>query len=131
MNAAEEERLVPRLLVVDDEDGVRSLVVMTLGDDYEIAQASTAEEALGLARQYRPDLVLLDVMLPDMSGVEVCRILKSDPATASTLVVMLSAKAQEADVAVAEGAGADGYFTKPFSPVALIRRVEQMLQAQP
>lgn len=127
MSGRSTDRLVPRLLVVDDEPGVRSLVVMTLGDDYEIVQASSGEEALSLARKRPPELVLLDVMLPDMSGVDVCRAIKSDPATASTLVVMLSAKAQEADVAVAMDAGADGYFTKPFSPLALIRKVEQML----
>jgi DNA-binding response OmpR family regulator len=117
----------PKVLIVDDEDGVRSLVRMTLGDSYDILQASTAAQALIVVGEHRPHLVLLDVMLPDGSGVDVCRVLKHDPATASILVLMLTAKAQQSDLVEAERAGADGYFTKPFSPVALIRRVEQIL----
>jgi DNA-binding response OmpR family regulator len=121
---------VRKLLIVDDEDGVRSLVRMTLeGDDYEILEASTGAEALELARDCHPDLVLLDVMLPDLSGIEICRELKADLTTASAVVIMLSAKAQNADLGEAEDAGADGYFTKPFSPIALIKRVEASLRS--
>jgi two-component system, OmpR family, phosphate regulon response regulator PhoB len=119
-----------RLLIVDDEDGVRSLVRITLDNEgYEIFEASEGGEALRLVRAHGPDLVLLDVMLPDMSGIEICRILKQDPATSSTTVVMLTAKAQSADLGEAEDAGADGYFTKPFSPIALVRKVEEILGA--
>ncbi len=114
-----------KLLIVDDEEGVRSLVRMTLeSDKYEILEARRGDEALKLVREHLPDLVLLDVMLPDTSGVEVCRELKSDPGTSQVTIVMLTAKAQNADLEDAEGAGADGYFTKPFSPVALLRRVD-------
>ena|SRR5579871_943199 len=116
-----------RLLIVDDEDGVRSLVKMTLGQGYEIDEAGTGEEAVQLAREHTPELVLLDVMLPDRSGLEVCRELKADPATASSSIVMLTARAQQSDLGEATDAGADGYFTKPFSPVALIRKVEEIL----
>jgi len=77
-------------------------------------------------REHLPDLVLLDVMLPDISGVEVCRKLKSDQLTSSVTIVMLTARAQTSDLEVAEDAGADGYFTKPFSPVALLRRVDHI-----
>jgi DNA-binding response OmpR family regulator len=116
------------LLIVDDEDGVRSLVRITLDHEgYEIFEASEGEEALRLVRAHHPDLVLLDVMLPDISGIEICRIVKQDPATSSTTVVMLTAKAQSADLGEAEEAGADGYFTKPFSPIALVRKVEEIL----
>ncbi|MGH9106169.1 MAG: response regulator transcription factor [Acidimicrobiales bacterium] len=117
-----------KLLIVDDEDGVRELVRMTLdAGGYEIIEASEGGQALELARRHRPALVLLDVMLPDRSGLEVCREMKNDPALASTSVVMLTARAQTSDVGDAEDAGADGYFTKPFSPIALTRKVEKIL----
>jgi DNA-binding response OmpR family regulator len=117
-----------RLLIVDDEDGVRALVRMTLDNGtYQIIEASEGLAALDLAREYHPDLVLLDVMLPDLSGMDVCRKIKDDPDLASTTVVMLTARAQTSDVGDAEEAGADGYFTKPFSPIALTRKVESIL----
>lgn len=121
-----------KLLIVDDEDGVRALVRMTLDSiNYEIMEAADGEEALKLVKEFRPDLVLLDVMLPDVSGLEVCRRLKADPCLSSTTVVMLTARAQSSDVGDAEAAGADGYFTKPFSPIALTRRVEDVLGGVP
>lgn len=117
-----------KLLIVDDEDGVRALVRMTLdGGGYEIIEACEGGQALEMARQHRPDLVLLDVMLPDISGLEVCRELKGDPDLASMTIVMLTARAQTTDLGDAEEAGADGYFTKPFSPIALTRKVESVL----
>ncbi|HTV10441.1 MAG TPA: response regulator [Acidimicrobiales bacterium] len=117
-----------KLLIVDDEEGVRALVSMTLDSGaYEIFEARDGAQALQMAREHRPDLVLLDVMLPDMSGVDVCRRLKADPATAKVTIVMLTARAQSTDLTDAEGAGADGYFTKPFSPIALTRKVESIL----
>lgn len=116
------------LLIVDDEAGIRSLVRMTLDSDaYRIIEASEGRQALALAHEHHPDLVLLDVMLPDVSGIEICRELKADPLMSSTTVVMLTAKAQYNDVGDAEEAGADGYFTKPFSPIALIQKVETIL----
>jgi two-component system, OmpR family, phosphate regulon response regulator PhoB len=119
---------VRKLLIVDDEEGVRALVRMTLdSDSYQIIEACEGRQALELAHEHHPDLVLLDVMLPDVSGIEVCRELKADPLMASTSVVMLTAKAQNADLGEAEEAGADGYFTKPFSPIALMQKVETVL----
>lgn len=118
------------LLIVDDEQGVRSLVRMTLeSENYEILEAQEGSEALSMIRRHRPDLVLLDVMLPDSSGFDICRAIKTDPDTSSTTVVMLTAKAQSEDLEEAEAAGADGYFTKPFSPVALMQRVERIFGA--
>ncbi len=116
-----------KLLIVDDEDGVRSLVKMTLeSSNYEILEARDGDEAMALVHHQHPDLVLLDVMLPDSSGIDICRIIKSNPESAATTVVMLTAKAQGSDLEEAEAAGADGYFTKPFSPVALLHRVERI-----
>lgn len=115
-------------MIVDDEDGVRSLVRVTLeSDNYKILEASDGSEALIVAREHHPDLVLLDVMLPDLSGIELCRQLKGDPAMSSTSIVMLTARAQQTDLGEAEDAGADGYFTKPFSPIALMQKVETIL----
>jgi DNA-binding response OmpR family regulator len=117
-----------KLLIVDDEDGVRALVRMTLNsDNYQIMEAREGQHALDLARSAHPDLILLDVMLPDLSGIEICRTLKADPTMSSTTIVMLTAKAQQTDLGEAEHAGADGYFTKPFSPIALLQKVESIL----
>jgi DNA-binding response OmpR family regulator len=115
------------LLIADDEGGIRSLVRMTLQrKQYEILEAADGEEALALARKHHPELVLLDVMMPGLSGFEVCRALKDDPATADATVVMLTAKAQDADRAEGIAAGADDYFTKPFSPIALLRKIDDV-----
>lgn len=120
-----------KLLIADDEEGVRSLVRMTLESDAcEILEASDGEQALALAREHHPGLVLLDVVMPGLSGIEVCRALKGDPATATIAVVMLTAKAQAPERAAGRAAGADDYFTKPFSPKALLSKVEEMLGAE-
>ena len=116
-----------KLLIADDEDGIRSLVRMTLESDaYEILEAADGTEALELARAHRPDLLLLDVMMPGVTGLEVCRTLKSDPATAGITIVMLTARAQDSDREAGRAAGAESYFTKPFSPVALLRKVDEI-----
>jgi two-component system, OmpR family, phosphate regulon response regulator PhoB len=118
-----------KLLIADDELGIRRLVRMTLeSDQYEIIEAADAQEALGMARAHRPELVLLDVMMPKGTGFDVCRALKQDPETKDITVVMLTARSQKSDVAEGEVAGADDYFTKPFSPVNLVRKVDQILE---
>ncbi|MDQ3991870.1 MAG: response regulator [Actinomycetota bacterium] len=117
-----------KLLIADDEAGVRSLVRMTLdSEDYEIIEAANGHDALAAAREHRPDLVLLDVNMPGPSGFDVCRMLKQDPQTADMTIVMLTAQAQESDLEAGLSSGADGYFTKPFSPIALLRKVEDVL----
>jgi CheY-like chemotaxis protein len=100
------------------------------GANYKILEAKEGREALEVARAHHPELVLLDVMLPDLSGIEICRELKSDPLMASTTIIMLTAKAQQTDLDEAEAAGADGYFTKPFSPIALTQKVEAILGSE-
>ena len=120
-----------KLLIADDEQAVRSLVHVTLeGDDYEILEAADGLEALEVARDESPSLVLLDIMMPRLDGLEVCRQLKSDPDTSDIVVVMLTAQAQDRDRDQGLAAGADDYFTKPFSPLALLNMVERVRQAR-
>ena len=116
-----------KLLIADDEPGVRALVRMTLEEEsYEILEAADGAEALSLAHLHRPDLLLLDVMMPEISGYDVCRALKDDPWTAGITVVLLTAMTQRWDRDAGFEAGADDYFTKPFSPVALLRKVDEV-----
>jgi DNA-binding response OmpR family regulator len=119
---------VRRLLIADDEAAIRLVVRMTLGEEsFEILEAANGDAALELAREHRPDLILLDVMMPKRSGFEVCRELKSDPETADLKVIILSAKTHESAKRMGREVGADDYFTKPFSPVALLRKVDEAL----
>lgn len=119
-----------KLLIADDEAGIRSLVKMTLeSDDYEIMEASDGVEALALAKEHQPHLLLLDVSMPGLSGFDVCRAIKADPGLKEIRVIMLTALAQESDIAEGKAAGADDYFTKPFSPIALIRKVEEVFES--
>ena len=116
------------ILIVDDESNIVELVRMTLEDDrVRVMDAADGQRALALAQTVPPDLVFLDVNLPDMSGLEVCRRLRRDGRFAETKVVMLTAAAQESDVALGLAAGADHYLTKPFSPVRLLSIVERLL----
>jgi DNA-binding response OmpR family regulator len=107
----------PTILVVDDEEPLLLLVTITLQTEpYRVVVARDGEEALALARSERPDFVLLDVGLPKVDGLEVCRRLRADPDTRDTPIVMLSARAAEEDRAAGLAAGADDYLTKPFRP---------------
>jgi CheY-like chemotaxis protein len=120
-----------KLLIADDEPAVRALVHVTLeGDEHEILEAADGLEALEVARDESPSLVLLDIMMPRLDGLEVCRQLKSDPDTSDIVVVMLTAQAQDRDRDQGLAAGADDYFTKPFSPLALLNMVERVRQTQ-
>jgi len=118
-----------KVLVVDDEADIRELVRLNLArEGYEVADCETGEQALSLARTTRPDLIVLDLMLPGMDGLEVCRRLKADPRTSHILVVILTAKGEEADVVAGLEIGADDYVTKPFSGKVLVARVRRLLR---
>jgi len=119
----------PLILIVDDEAGVSAMVhtALRLKDQYRIIEAGNAMEALTLAIQQRPDLVLLDVALPDHDGFWVCSQLKGNPTTAEIQVVMLTAMGLASDREQAVRAGADGYVVKPFSPRALLQELDQRL----
>jgi CheY-like chemotaxis protein len=117
-----------RTVLVGDDDDVRGLVVLTLTRGALTAvEAADGAEALVLARRRRPDLALLDVLMPGPDGIAVCRALKADPATAAMPVVVLTAEAQPGVRARAQAAGADAYLTKPFSPAALLDLVRRLL----
>ncbi len=120
-----------RILICDDEPDLASLVELNLKDaGFTVDVAHTGEGALQKARAQKPDLVLLDVMLPDVSGAEVCRRLKSDPATSLVPVMMLTARGEEPDRVKGFEAGADDYVTKPFSVRELVLRVKAVLRRQ-
>ncbi|MDQ3812070.1 MAG: response regulator [Chloroflexota bacterium] len=117
------------MLLADDDPGLRRLIGATLGNqDFDLLQATDGEEALQIARQQRPELVLLDVNMPKLDGFEVCRHLKSEPETASIKVVMLTARGADTDRARGREAGADDYFIKPFSPVQLLNKLYALLE---
>jgi DNA-binding response OmpR family regulator len=117
-----------RVLVVDDDRDIRDLVTFKLEQaGYEVRQAEDGLQGLEAVRSWAPDLVVLDVMMPGLSGVDVTRELRADPATASTPVILLTAKAQEADVETGFVSGADDYVVKPFSPRELVSRVQAVL----
>jgi DNA-binding response OmpR family regulator len=118
-----------RVLLADDDPALRRLIGTTLGSqDFDLLQAVDGEEALQIARQQHPELVLLDVNMPKLDGFEVCRNLRSDPATSSMKIVMLTARGADVDRARAREAGADDYFIKPFSPVQLLNKVYALLE---
>jgi DNA-binding response OmpR family regulator len=118
-----------RVLLADDDAGLRRLIGTTLGtDDFDLLHATDGEEALQIARQQRPELVVLDVNMSKLDGFEVCRHLKSEPETAGIKVVMLTARSAEVDRAKGRAAGADDYFIKPFSPVQLLNTVYALLE---
>ena len=116
------------ILVVDDEPSIVELVRFTLEDaDVRVVEASDGAEALILARRIKPDLVLLDVQMPRLDGLEVCRQLRREPDFGRMPIIMLTAASQQADRTRGLGAGADEYLTKPFSPLALLALVEALL----
>ena len=118
-----------RILVVDDEPDILNLLEYNLKrSGFQAILAKDGPEAIEAARANRPDLVLLDIMLPDMEGTEVLRRLKSVEATASIPVIMLTAKGEEVDKIVGFELGAEDYITKPFSPRELILRVKAVLK---
>jgi two-component system, OmpR family, alkaline phosphatase synthesis response regulator PhoP len=121
-----------RILIVDDEVHIRILMEQTLEDlediGVELLVACDGAEALEMIRSQRPDLVFLDVMMPKMSGFEVCQAVKSDADLKSTYIVILTAKGQEFDVNKGQEVGADRYMTKPFDPDQIFRLAVDILE---
>ena len=119
----------PRVLIAEDEADIRELLAFHLErSGYEIARAGTGLEALRLAREGRPDLLVLDLMLPELDGLEVCRRLRNEAGTASLPIVMLTAKGDLVDRVVGLEMGADDYIAKPFSPREVVARIGAVLR---
>jgi DNA-binding response OmpR family regulator len=126
------DRVRSKILVVDDEPEAVELVEFNLKQaGYDVVTAADGAEALKKARAVLPGLVLLDLMLPEVDGLDVCKMLRRDPATAAIPIIMLTAKAAELDRILGLELGADDYITKPFSPRELVLRVKKMLQRGP
>jgi two-component system phosphate regulon response regulator PhoB len=118
-----------RVLVIEDEADLREVLEYNLSQaGHRVATASTAAEGLRQARETKPELILLDLMLPDQPGTDVCRAIKKDPATAEARVIMVTAKGEEIDRVVGFELGADDYVTKPFSVRELMLRVQAVLR---
>lgn len=118
-----------KILITDDQLEVRELVEVTLRvDDYTILQASSGEEAVRIAEMEKPDLIFMDVMMPGgIDGFEATRRIKSNPEIKNCHIVILSAKGQQIDRERGRAVGADDYFVKPFSPLELITKVEEIM----
>jgi two-component system, OmpR family, phosphate regulon response regulator PhoB len=118
-----------RILVIEDETDIQQVLDYNLREKgHKVFIASRGEEGLKIAREKKPDLVLLDLMLPDIPGTQVCKTLKADPATKNTQVVMLTAKGEEIDRVVGFELGADDYVVKPFSVRELLLRIQAILR---
>ena len=118
-----------KILIVDDQLEIRELVDVTLrGEDTQIIMAETGEQAIEIAKNEKPDLILMDIAMPgDIDGLKATRIIKNDPETKDCKIVILSAKGQKIDIEKGSEVGADEYFIKPFNPLDLITKVEEIL----
>jgi len=120
--------MTKKILIADDEQNiVISLEFLMKREGFEVSIANDGEEAVNMIRAQRPDLVLLDVMMPKKSGFEVCQEIKADPALQSVRILMLTAKGRDTEVTKGLALGADAYMTKPFSTKELVERVRSML----
>jgi CheY-like chemotaxis protein len=119
---------MPAVLIVDDDPFIRRLIATTLEDvsGFELLQASDGEEALEVAGREAPALVFLDIDMPRLNGIDACRVLRDQPATADATIVMLTAAAGGEAEREADEAGADLFLTKPFSPLDLLRLVDRL-----
>lgn len=121
----------PRVLIIEDEPHiVLSLEFLLQREGYEIATAAEGEEGLALAGSFKPDVVLLDIMMPGRSGYEICRTIKADPALASIPVIMLTAKAQEVERVKGLELGAVAYLAKPFGNAEVLEAVRAALTSR-
>ncbi len=118
-----------KILIADDETNIRELLLITLEDaGYKILTAQDGEEALKIAREEKPDLILLDIVMSKMNGYDVCKKIKTSPETKSIKVIMLTSLSGKTDREKGLMAGADDYFSKPFSPSALMDKLKEFFK---
>ena len=118
-----------KVLVVDDEENVRHLLRSMLGNKYTVLEAKDGEVAIDIARSQRPDIILMDIMMPNIDGYTACYTIKQDPATKTIPVVMVTAVGQELNKKLANEMGASGYVTKPFTSQELLDTIDQFLRS--
>jgi two-component system alkaline phosphatase synthesis response regulator PhoP len=123
--------MIKKILVVEDEEDIVGLLCAIFSDfvNYETLYVTDGQQALNIARVNNPDIILLDIQLLELTGYEVCRLVKSDPALSHTKVLMLSGMTQDSDWLKAQEAGADDFIAKPFSSIALLEKVEELLRS--
>lgn len=123
------QNLQKRILIVDDEEDVTDLVAHHLkAKNHEVLALNDSNRVVASARKFEPDLFILDVMMPDLSGIQLCRLLRAEEAFADTPIILLTAKVEEGDRILGLETGADDYVCKPFSPRELMLRVENLLR---
>ncbi len=121
-----------RIVIIEDEPDIVEIISYNLKrEGYQVSSAGRGDEGINLVRNKAPELVILDLMLPGMDGLCVCRQLKSDPLTKDIPIIIVSAKEEESDVVIGLGLGADDYVAKPFSPRELLARVKAVLRRSP
>lgn len=121
----------PHILIVDDEKDIREMIQYNLEkEQYQVTALSSGDEVISAVRQLQPDLLLLDLMLPEMDGFEICKILKSDPKTTHIPIIMVTAKGEESDIVTGLELGAEDYISKPFSPRVMTARIRKVLRRE-
>jgi DNA-binding response OmpR family regulator len=118
-----------KILVVDDEEYIQHILNFSFGaEGYDVVTASDGEEGVSKARNEKPDVIVMDIMMPRMDGYEACKKIKADPQTKDIPVILLTAKGRDSDRKLGSEVGADDYVVKPFSPGRLIERVEGVMK---
>ena len=119
-----------KILIADDNENIREALSYLLEDEgYKLWLAKDGTETLAKVKEILPDILFLDIMMPEMNGYEVCRIIKEDPRLKKTYVIMLTAKGQVAEQERGKEVGADEYIVKPFSPMEILAKIKQILDA--
>ena len=118
-----------KVLIVDDEPNVRRLLHSILGKTFEVFEAEDGRQAIEMVNSQKPDVVLMDMMMPKMDGLTACHMIKNDPATKSIPVIMVTAIGFELNIKLSQQMGASGYVTKPFSSEDLLDKIAQVLAA--
>lgn len=117
-----------KILLVDDHSDIRRLIRITLGKAFEVLEAEDGRTGLEMARRQKPDLVVLDIMMPgQLDGLQVLDAIKADPELLNVRVIMVTARGQAQDYETGMNRGADAYFIKPFSPLQLVTRIKELL----
>ncbi len=117
-----------KILIADDNENIRDALTYLLEDEgYQLRLAKDGAEAIIITREFRPDVLFLDIMMPEINGYDVCRTIKSDPVLKDTYIIMLTAKGQVAEQEKGRQVGADEYIVKPFSPMEILTKIKKIL----